>query len=74
MLPKPGQVPIATQVLLQNLDNLVSHIDSAKLNTVISELGTGLQRPRPGRCRQLLDSGDQLLGRGPAVPAARRSS
>src|SRR3954454_965224 len=33
VLSKPGQVPLATQVLLQNLDDLVSHIDSAKLNT-----------------------------------------
>jgi phospholipid/cholesterol/gamma-HCH transport system substrate-binding protein len=60
VLAKPGQVPIATQVLLQNLDNLVSHIDSAKLNTVVSELGTAFNGRGPD-LQQLLDSGDQLL-------------
>ena len=60
VLAKPGQVPIATQVLLQNLDNLVSHIDSAKLNTVVSELGTAFNGRGPA-LQALLDSGDQLL-------------
>ncbi len=60
VLAKPGQVPIATQVLLQNLDNLVSHIDSAKLNTVVSELGTAFNGRGPA-LQALLDAGDQLL-------------
>jgi phospholipid/cholesterol/gamma-HCH transport system substrate-binding protein len=60
VLPTPGRVPIATQVLLQNLDNLVSHIDSAKLNTVISELGQAFDGRGPA-LQALLDSGDRLL-------------
>ena len=60
LLAKPGQVPIATQVLLQNLDDLVSHIDSAKLNTVVSELGNAFNDRGPS-LQALLDSGDQLL-------------
>ena len=60
VLPTPGRVPIATQVLLQNLDNLVSHIDSTKLNTMISELGQAFNGRGPA-LQQLLDSGDQLL-------------
>ena len=60
VLAKPGQVPIATQVLLQNLDDLVSHIDSAKLNTVMTELGNAFNGRGPA-LQALLDSGDQLL-------------
>ena len=60
VLAKPGQVPIATQVLLQNLDDLVSHIDSAKLNTVVTELGNAFNGRGPS-LQALLDSGDQLL-------------
>lgn len=62
VLNKPGQVPIVTQVLLQNLDNLVSHIDSAKLSTLVIELGTAFQGTGPD-LQALLDSGDQLLAR-----------
>ncbi len=62
VLSKPGQVPIATQVLLQNLDDLVSHIDSAKLNTVITELGDAFNGRGPA-LQALLDSGDQLLAK-----------
>lgn len=62
VLAKPGQVPIATQVLLQNLDDLVSSIDSAKLNTVLSELGQAFQGRGPD-LQALLDSGNQLLAR-----------
>ena len=62
VLPTPGRVPIATQVLLQNLDNLVSHIDSTKLNTVISELGQAFDGRGPA-LQALLDSGDQLLAK-----------
>lgn len=60
VLSKAGQVPIATQVLLQNLDDLVSNIDSAKLNVLISELGTAFGGRGPD-LQALLDSGDQLL-------------
>lgn len=60
VLSKPGQVPLATQVLLQNLDNLVTHIDSAKLNTVVSQLGVAFNGRGPA-LQALLDSGDQLL-------------
>jgi phospholipid/cholesterol/gamma-HCH transport system substrate-binding protein len=62
VLPTPGRVPIATQVLLQNLDNLVSHVDSAKLNTVVSELGRAFDGRGPA-LQALLDSGDQLLAK-----------
>lgn len=60
VLAKPGKVPLATQVLLQNLDNLVSHIDSTRLNTVVSELGTAFNGRGPA-LQALLDSGDRLL-------------
>lgn len=62
VLTKAGQVPIATQVFLQNLDDLVSNIDSAKLNIVISELGKAFGGRGPD-LQALLDSGDQLLAR-----------
>lgn len=62
VLPTPGQVPVATQVLLQNLDDLVSHIDSAKLNTVITELGNAFNGRGPA-LQSLLDAGDQLLAK-----------
>ncbi len=62
VLRKPGQVPIATQVLLQNLDDLVSDIDSAKLNIMITELGNAF-RDRGPDLQALLDSGDTLLAR-----------
>jgi phospholipid/cholesterol/gamma-HCH transport system substrate-binding protein len=62
VLRKPGQVPIATQVLLQNLDDLVSDIDSAKLNIMITELGSAF-RDRGPDLQALLDSGDTLLAR-----------
>jgi phospholipid/cholesterol/gamma-HCH transport system substrate-binding protein len=69
---KAGQVPIATQVLLQNLDDLVSNIDSAKLNVVISELGNAFQGRGPD-LQALLDSGDQLLARAQqALPETLR--
>jgi phospholipid/cholesterol/gamma-HCH transport system substrate-binding protein len=60
LLPTPGHVPVATQVLLQNLDDLVSHIDSAKLNTVVTELGTAFNGRGPA-LQALLDSSDELL-------------
>jgi phospholipid/cholesterol/gamma-HCH transport system substrate-binding protein len=60
VLAKAGQVPIATQVLLQNLDDLVSNIDSAKLNVLITELGNAFDGRGPD-LQALLDSGDQLL-------------
>jgi phospholipid/cholesterol/gamma-HCH transport system substrate-binding protein len=62
VLRKAGQVPIATQVLLQNLDDLVSGVDSAKLNVVITQLGEAFGGRGPD-LQALLDSGDQLLAR-----------
>jgi phospholipid/cholesterol/gamma-HCH transport system substrate-binding protein len=60
VLRKAGQVPIATQVLLQNLDDVVANINSAKLNIVLSELGNAFSGRGPD-LQVLLDSGDQLL-------------
>jgi phospholipid/cholesterol/gamma-HCH transport system substrate-binding protein len=60
VLTKAGKVPIATQVLLKNLDDLVSNIDSAKLNVLITELGQAFDGKGPS-LKALLDSGDQLL-------------
>ncbi|MDQ1722069.1 MAG: phospholipid/cholesterol/gamma-HCH transport system substrate-binding protein [Pseudonocardiales bacterium] len=72
VLSKPGQVPIATQVLLQNLDDLVSNIDSAKLSTLITELGNAFQGRGPD-LQALLDSGDKLLARAQqALPETLR--
>jgi phospholipid/cholesterol/gamma-HCH transport system substrate-binding protein len=72
VLSKPGQVPIATQVLLQNLDDLVSDIDSAKLNIMITELGKAFQDRGPD-LQALLDSGDTLLARArQALPETLR--
>ena len=72
VLSKPGQVPIATQVLLQNLDDLVSNIDSAKLNILITELGQAFGGRGPD-LQSLLDSGDQLLARArQALPETLR--
>lgn len=62
VLSKPGQIPIATQVLLKNLDLLVSHIDTDKLNTLVTELGTAFNGRGPD-LQLLLDSGDKLLAR-----------
>ncbi len=72
VLSKPGQVPIATQVLLQNLDDLVSDIDSAKLNIMLTELGKAFQGRGPD-LQRLLDSGDALLARAhQALPETLR--
>jgi phospholipid/cholesterol/gamma-HCH transport system substrate-binding protein len=72
VLPKPGQVPVATQVLLTNLDALVSNIDSAKLNTLVTELGTAFNGRGPD-LQALLDSGGQLLARAQqALPETLR--
>ncbi|MDQ1739619.1 MAG: phospholipid/cholesterol/gamma-HCH transport system substrate-binding protein [Pseudonocardiales bacterium] len=72
VLTKAGQVPIATQVFLQNLDDLVSNIDSAKLNIVITELGKAFGGRGPD-LQALLDSGDQLLARAQqALPETLR--
>ena len=72
VLSKPGQVPIATQVLLQNLDDLVSDIDSARLNIMITELGKAFQGRGPD-LQRLLDSGDELLARAhQALPETLR--
>lgn len=72
VLRKAGQVPLATQVLLQNLDDLVSDIDSAKLNIMITELGKAFQGRGPD-LQALLDSGDKLLARAhQALPETLR--
>jgi phospholipid/cholesterol/gamma-HCH transport system substrate-binding protein len=72
VLSKAGQVPLATQVLLQNLDDLVSDIDSAKLNIMITELGKAFQGRGPD-LQALLDSGDKLLARAQqALPETLR--
>jgi phospholipid/cholesterol/gamma-HCH transport system substrate-binding protein len=62
VLSSPGKVPIATQVLLQNLDDLVKNIDSQKLSVVVTELGKAFDGRGPD-LQALLDSGDQLLAR-----------
>ncbi|HEX8079479.1 MAG TPA: MlaD family protein [Jatrophihabitans sp.] len=72
VLSKAGKVPLATQVLLQNLDDLVSDIDSAKLNIMITELGKAFQGRGPD-LQALLDSGDKLLARAQqALPETLR--
>ena len=72
VLSKPGQAPVATQVLLQNLDDLVSDIDSAKLNILLSELGKAFTGRGPD-LQALLDSGDALLARAQqALPETLR--
>jgi phospholipid/cholesterol/gamma-HCH transport system substrate-binding protein len=72
VLSKAGQVPIATQVLLQNLDDLVTDIDSAKLNIMITELGKAFGGRGPD-LQTLLDSGDKLLARAQqALPETLR--
>jgi phospholipid/cholesterol/gamma-HCH transport system substrate-binding protein len=62
VLTTAGKVPIATQVLLKNLDDLVRNIDSQKLNVVVTELGKAFDGRGPA-LQALLDSGDQLLAR-----------
>jgi phospholipid/cholesterol/gamma-HCH transport system substrate-binding protein len=69
VFPASGQVPIATQVLLKNLDDLVTHIDSDKLNTVITELGNAFNGRGPD-LQSLIDSGNQLIAAAQAnLPA-----
>jgi phospholipid/cholesterol/gamma-HCH transport system substrate-binding protein len=62
VLTKPGKVPLATQVLLKNLDDLVKNIDSAKLNVLVTELGKAFDGRGPD-LQALLDAGDKLLER-----------
>lgn len=59
-VPGPNKVPIATQVLLTNLDRLVNSINPAKLAIVINELGAAFNNRGPA-LQTLLDSGDELL-------------
>jgi phospholipid/cholesterol/gamma-HCH transport system substrate-binding protein len=65
---RPGQVlpmsrngvPVATEVLLLNLDRLVSSVDRRDLATVVDEFGTAFAASGP-TLQQLLDNGDDLL-------------
>jgi len=55
-----GEVPIATQVLITNLDLLVKSVDPGQLTTTLDELQNALNGRGPD-LQRLLDSGDQLL-------------
>lgn len=65
---RPGQVlpmarngvPVATEMLLLNLDRLVNSVDRRDLSTVIDELGTAFAASGP-TLQDLLDRGDDLL-------------
>jgi len=63
---KAGRVPIATEVLLKNLDDLVRNIPTDKLNTVVTELGEAFNGRGPD-LQSLLDSGDTLLAAAQAA-------
>jgi phospholipid/cholesterol/gamma-HCH transport system substrate-binding protein len=54
------KLPIATQVLLTNLDNLANSVNDNNLGTVITELGTAFNG-QGGNLQRLLDAGNQLL-------------
>ena len=55
-----GQVPVATQTLLLNLDRLVNSVDRQSLGTVVDELGTAFAGTGP-ELADLLDQGNALL-------------
>jgi phospholipid/cholesterol/gamma-HCH transport system substrate-binding protein len=57
---KRNKLPVATQVLLTNLDNLVRSVDSAKLQITVAELGKAFNGQGPA-LGSLLDSTDNLL-------------
>lgn len=54
------QLPVATQVLLTNLDLLVSSVKTEHLSTAIDELGKAFDDRGPD-LQRLLDSGGELL-------------
>ena len=45
---KRNKLPVATQVLLTNLDNVVRSVDTKKLQITVSRTRQGVQRPGPG--------------------------
>jgi phospholipid/cholesterol/gamma-HCH transport system substrate-binding protein len=55
-----NSIPVSAQTLLTNLDMLVNSVDTAKLATVISELGKAFEG-RGGDLGVLLDSTNNLL-------------
>lgn len=55
-----NKLPVATQVLLTNLDNLVGSIDTKNLRTTVSELGKAFNNQGPA-LGSLLDSTSNLL-------------
>ncbi len=55
-----NKLPVATQVLLTNLDNLVQSVDTAKLQITVSELGKAFNGQGPA-LGSLLDSTNNLL-------------
>jgi phospholipid/cholesterol/gamma-HCH transport system substrate-binding protein len=55
-----NKLPVATQVLLTNLDNLVGSIDTTNLRTTVSELGKAFNDQGPA-LGSLLDSTSNLL-------------
>jgi phospholipid/cholesterol/gamma-HCH transport system substrate-binding protein len=55
-----NKLPVATQVLLTNLDNLVKSVDTDKLQTAVSELGQAFNGQGPA-LGSLLDSTNNLL-------------
>lgn len=57
---KNNRIPVATQVLLTNLDNLVRSVDSRKLQIAVTELGLAFNNQGPA-LSSLLDSTNNLL-------------
>ncbi|PZS13972.1 MAG: ABC transporter substrate-binding protein [Pseudonocardiales bacterium] len=57
---KRNRVPVATQVLLTNLDRLVRSVDTHKLQVAVSELGLAFNNQGPA-LGSLLDSTNNLL-------------
>ena len=55
-----NKVPVATQVLLTNLDTLVRSVDTANLQVAVSELGTAFNNEGPALAT-LLDASNNLL-------------
>ncbi|MDQ2748398.1 MAG: MCE family protein [Pseudonocardiales bacterium] len=61
-----NKVPVATQVLLTNLDNLVRSVDTNKLRIVVSEFGNAFNGQGPA-LGSLLDSTNNLLAAAQAA-------
>jgi phospholipid/cholesterol/gamma-HCH transport system substrate-binding protein len=55
-----NKVPLPVQALLTNLDTLARSVDTSKLNTLVSQLGTAFNGQGPA-LGQLLDSSSDLL-------------